>query len=69
MDDPDKQYKILLRATDGKSDKNERTKISTHVDPESLPEFWLKYTEVVKAGMTGLRKKDKKKKSKAKVAK
>lgn len=36
---------------------------------EDLDSFWAKYTEVVKSGMSGLKKKDKKKKQKQKKAK
>lgn len=57
-------YSIIFRATDGEKDKKKRRKISTVVDPKNLDQFWQKYTEVVKGGMGGLRKKDKKKKSK-----
>ncbi|CAN6660670.1 signal recognition particle subunit Srp14p [Trichomonascus vanleenenianus] len=60
-------YSVLFRATDGKSDKKVRQKISTVVVPGDLEKFWEGYTEAVKSGMGGLRKKDKKKKSKKKA--
>lgn len=53
---------MLFRATDGKSDKTKKQKLSTVVESSDLDSFWVKYTEVVKSGMGGLRKKDKKKK-------
>ncbi|ODQ65226.1 signal recognition particle, SRP9/SRP14 subunit [Nadsonia fulvescens var. elongata DSM 6958] len=66
----DSPFALLFRATNGKGDKSLKIKISTIVDSDQLEEFWLKYTDVVKGGMTGLRKKDKKKqKQKAKKSK
>lgn len=62
-------YSIIFRATDGKTDKSKKTKISTVVDPQSLEEFWGLYTERVKSGMSGLRKKDKKKQKQKEKAK
>jgi Signal recognition particle 14kD protein len=59
-------YSLLFRATDGKTDKSKRVKISTVVDPQSLEQFWSLYTECVKTGMSGLRKKEKKKQKKEK---
>ncbi|VVT56248.1 uncharacterized protein SAPINGB_P004914 [Magnusiomyces paraingens] len=58
---------LLFRATDGNSDKKKKVKFSTVVKAEDLEAFWVKYTEVIKAGMVGLRKKDKKKKAKSKA--
>lgn len=59
-------YSLLFRATDGKTDKSKRIKISTVVDPQSLEEFWGLYTDCIKSGMSGLKKKDKKKQKKDK---
>ncbi|KAG5438311.1 hypothetical protein PCANB_002799 [Pneumocystis canis] len=50
-------YKLLLRATDGK-----KTKISTLVDPSLLIPFFAKYMETCKSGMCYLKKRDRKKK-------
>lgn len=60
---------VLFRATDGSGDKKAKVKVSTVVQSSSLDDFWLKYTDVVKAGMGGLRKKDKKDKKKVKKGK
>ncbi|OGM41188.1 signal recognition particle 14kD protein [Aspergillus bombycis] len=70
---------ILIRATDGntnapnpKNNKVEKktvskVKLSTIVAPEDLEAFYTRYAEVCKAGMTGLKKRDRKKgKAKAK---
>jgi signal recognition particle subunit SRP14 len=67
-DEQDKIYSVLFRATDGDSDKKKKIKLSTVVAPQDLDNFWISYTEVVKTGMSGLRKKEKKKK-KAKAKK
>ncbi|KAL4808866.1 signal recognition particle, SRP14 subunit [Aspergillus unguis] len=77
------QPSILIRATDGntsapnpkthpeskdKSKKKEtKVKLSTVVQPQDLETFYTRYAEVCKAGMTGLKKRDRKlKKAKAK---
>ncbi|KAK2759871.1 hypothetical protein FQN54_002605 [Arachnomyces sp. PD_36] len=59
---------ILVRATDGK-DKEHRVKISTVVAPDELEAFYTKYAEVCKAGMVGMKKRDRsgRKKGKGKV--
>ncbi|KAE8361949.1 signal recognition particle, SRP14 subunit [Aspergillus caelatus] len=70
---------ILIRATDGNTNapnpKNNKVgkktvskvKLSTIVAPEDLEAFYTRYAEVCKAGMTGLKKRDRKKgKAKAK---
>ena len=54
---PEKPYAILFKATDGLSDKKKRVKISTVVDADELTKFWMSYTELMKIGMSGLRKK------------
>ncbi|CCH42285.1 Signal recognition particle subunit SRP14 [Wickerhamomyces ciferrii] len=59
-----KNYPILIRITDGNSDKSKKVKISTKVDNENLSKFWKEYTQVIKSGATGLKKKDKSKKRK-----
>ena len=75
------QPSILIRATDGntnapnpkthkvekKAAKATKVKLSTVVAPEDLEEFYARYAEVCKAGMTGLKKRDRKRgKAKAK---
>jgi signal recognition particle subunit SRP14 len=62
-------YSILIRITDGASDKSKRKKISTQVEPEQLSKFWKEYSSVFKAGATGLKKKEKSKKKKKKATK
>ncbi|PKX98106.1 signal recognition particle 14 kDa protein [Aspergillus novofumigatus IBT 16806] len=73
---------ILIRATDGntnapnpkttkdqnqKAAKTSKIKLSTVVAQEDLETFFARYAEVCKAGMTGLKKRDRKKgKAKAK---
>jgi signal recognition particle subunit SRP14 len=46
--------------------KEERVKISTVVDAADIEEFFAKYAEACKAGMVGLRKRDRKKAKKGK---
>ncbi|KAL1993956.1 hypothetical protein VTN49DRAFT_2625 [Thermomyces lanuginosus] len=75
---------ILIRATDGRTDnpnpkssgkvtkkqgKGQKTKFSTIVKLADLEAFYARYAEVCKAGMTGLKKRDRsaKKKGKAKA--
>ncbi|KAJ0416796.1 signal recognition particle, SRP9/SRP14 subunit [Aspergillus carlsbadensis] len=66
---------ILIRATDGNTNapnpktptdkqnsKESRVKLSTVVQPEELEMFYARYAEVCKAGMTGLKKRDRKQK-------
>jgi len=50
-----REYPCLVRVTDGKS-----TKLSTRVDPGQLPKFQAIYGSLLKASMTSLRKRDKK---------
>ncbi|KAF7125634.1 hypothetical protein CNMCM5793_001873 [Aspergillus hiratsukae] len=73
---------ILIRATDGntnapspktakeqnkKAAKTSKIKLSTVVAQEDLETFFARYAEVCKAGMTGLKKRDRKRgKAKAK---
>ncbi|KAL3442548.1 signal recognition particle 14kD protein-domain-containing protein [Aspergillus insuetus] len=67
---------ILVRATDGntnasnpktstdkkKKSKESKVKLSTVVQSEELETFYARYAEVCKAGMTGLKKRDRKQK-------
>ena len=68
------QPSILIRATDGNTnapnpkpaskdgkitkDKSTKVKLSTVVKPDELEAFYTRYAEVCKAGMTGLKKRD-----------
>lgn len=74
---PTAQPSILIRATDGNTNapnpknnsnkvqksasKATKVKISTVVAPEDLEGFFARYAEVCKGGMTGLKKRDRKK--------
>lgn len=60
-----KTYPILIRITDGNSDKSKKNKYSTQVTSDELSKFWKEYSQVIKVGATGLKKKDKKKKKKS----
>lgn len=59
---------VLIRATNGKSkrSKSDRVKLSTVVQPEELEGFFVRYADCCKAGMQGLRKRDRKAKKKDK---
>ncbi len=61
---------MLIRATNGKwkEEKKDKIKISTVVQADELEVFFVKYAEVWKAGMSGLKKRDRsgRKKGKAK---
>ena len=62
----------MIRATDGKSqDKRpDRVKLSTIVQPDELEGFFTRYAEIWKAGMSGLKKRDRSgRKAKAKKTK
>lgn len=62
---------VLMRATNGKSKerKMEKIKLSTVVQPDALEAFYLRYTEVCKSGMQGLKKRDRSGRKKAKAKK
>jgi signal recognition particle subunit SRP14 len=62
-------FSILFRASNGDGKKTSKIKLSTVVTPDGLEGFWASYTETVKTGMGGLRKKDKKKKKAKKASK
>ena len=49
---------ILVRATDGNDKKDKRVKLSTVVQADDLENFFVKYAECWKSGMTGLKKRD-----------
>ncbi|ODV97881.1 hypothetical protein PACTADRAFT_375 [Pachysolen tannophilus NRRL Y-2460] len=59
-------YPIIIRITNGSKDKATKVKYSTVVEANKLDEFWENYTNALKNGMIGLKKKDKKKKNKNK---
>ena len=66
------QPSILIRATDGNTNapnlkkdskdkvakKSQKVKLSTIVQPDEIEAFYVRYAEVCKAGMTGLKKRD-----------
>ncbi|EGE02614.1 hypothetical protein TEQG_01649 [Trichophyton equinum CBS 127.97] len=58
---------ILIRASNGRH-KDSKVKASTVVKPEEIEAFYRRYAEICKAGMVGLKKRDRsaKKKGKAK---
>lgn len=60
---PAKPLPILIRASNGKSKKNRDSKIklSTIVEVDALEGFFMKYAEVCKTGMGGLKKRDRSK--------
>lgn len=70
---PNKPLPIIIRATNGKSSRDNRikkVKLSTIVSPEGLEEFYTRYADVCKTGMTALKPRDRsKKKAKAKKKK
>jgi hypothetical protein len=71
---PSESLPIIIRATSGKSRENKagKVKLSTVVEAGALEAFFIKYAEVCKSGMSGLKKRDRskvKKKMKAKKKK
>jgi signal recognition particle subunit SRP14 len=60
---PSKPIPILIRATNGKSKehRDKKIKLSTIVEPDALEAFFVKYAEVCKLGMSGLKKRDRSK--------
>ena len=69
---PPNPLPLIIRATDGKSQSKDRmknkekVKLSTIVQPEDLDAFYARYAEVLKAGMTGLKRRDRSKRRKGK---
>ncbi|GAA5921590.1 hypothetical protein JCM3775_003120 [Rhodotorula graminis] len=47
-DDADREYPLLLRATDGKSNKDAKTKLSTVVLPANLDTFLERYSSLLR---------------------
>ncbi|KAI0157036.1 signal recognition particle, SRP9/SRP14 subunit [Hypoxylon sp. FL1284] len=69
---PPRPLPVLIRATNskGKERRKDRIKLSTVVEPDSLPAFFERYADVCKAGMTTLKPRDRsKRKGKAKKKK
>ncbi|KAI1082661.1 signal recognition particle, SRP9/SRP14 subunit [Whalleya microplaca] len=69
---PPKPLPVLIRATNGKGKerRKDKIKLSTVVEPDDLPQFFDRYAEVCKAGMTTLKPRDRsKRKGKAKKKK
>ncbi|GMM47084.1 hypothetical protein DAPK24_036590 [Pichia kluyveri] len=64
-----KSYPILIRITDGNKDKSKKIKLSTIVEPVNLDSFWNEYTNILKSGLSGLKKKPKSKKKAKKASK
>ena len=62
---------VLIRATNGKpkEKRKDKIKISTVVQADELEGFFIKYVEVWKAGMSGLKKRDRSGRKKAKAKK
>jgi len=67
---PSSPLPVLIRATDGKSKEHraDKIKFSTIVQPDQLEGFFLRYAEICKGGMSGLKKRDRSK-NKAKARK
>ncbi|KFY27717.1 hypothetical protein V493_03349 [Pseudogymnoascus sp. VKM F-4281 (FW-2241)] len=68
---PTQPLSLLIRATDGKH--KSKTRLSTVVTADALEDFFNRYAEVCKGGMSGLKKRDRSKakarqKAKKKVA-
>ena len=69
---PNSPLPILIRATNGKSKEHraDKIKLSTIVQADQLEGFFVRYAEVCKGGMQGLKKRDRSKnKAKAKKRK
>lgn len=63
---------VLIRATNGSSKEHraDKIKLSTVVEADKLETFFVRYAEVCKAGMQGLKKRDRSgRKNKAKAKK
>lgn len=62
---------IIIRANNGKSKqkRDKKIKLSTIVQAEELEYFFIKYAEVCKLGMSGLKKRDRSRRKKETKAK
>lgn len=60
--DPPESLPLIIRATNGKSkthrQEGEKIKLSTIVQPDELEKFFVRYAEVMKSGMSSLKKRD-----------
>ena len=70
----DKPLPIIVRATNGKGKKareeKKKLKISTIVEADALGDFYARYADICKTGMTALKPRDRsKKKAKARKKK
>lgn len=74
---PENPLPIIIRASNNKSSKRpgthrddtDKIKLSTVVQPDQLDAFYVRYAEACKAGMSGLKKRDRKKGKKDKKKK
>ncbi|KAI5966096.1 hypothetical protein CANMA_003342 [Candida margitis] len=66
-------YPILIRismnSSNNKEKKQDKLRLSTVVETDQLNQFWQEYIRVLKNGLVGLKKKEKKKNKKGKVNK
>lgn len=62
-----RMYPLLFRASNGARNHDNRISVSTIVQPDQLPGFWQQYSEALKHGSSGLKRKDKKKKKEKRV--
>lgn len=60
---PSQPLPIIIRATNGKSKekRDKKIKLSTVVEANNIESFYVKYAEVCKLGMSGLKKRDRSK--------
>ncbi|KAF1983498.1 signal recognition particle, SRP9/SRP14 subunit [Aulographum hederae CBS 113979] len=57
---PAQPLPLLIRASTSQS--KTKTKLSTIVQPEDIEDFFVKYAEVCRGGMSGLKKRERRKK-------
>lgn len=64
---PPRPLSLLIRATDGKpkEKRKDKVKLSTVVQADALPTFFERYAEVCKSGMTTMKPRDRKRRTKA----
>ena len=59
---PSQPFPLIIRATNGKGkahrEQGEKVKLSTIVQPDQLEKFFVRYAEVMKSGMSSLKKRD-----------
>lgn len=72
---PPSPLPVLIRATDGNSQTQDRkknkdkVKLSTVVQPDDMDAFYTRYADACKTGMASLKKRDRSKRKKAKKGK